>query len=61
MNSEPQRVSRNPFSKRGQCGKNALPKRGLTPEETRRVNMINAADKERWKHLLSLNKWKPQK
>jgi hypothetical protein len=42
------------------CKNTRFIKRGLTPDETRRMNAINAADKERWKHLLSLNKWKPQ-
>lgn len=60
MNSKPPATSRNPFSKRGQCGKNALPKQGLTPIEERKIEKHIADNMERWKHLFSLNKWKPQ-
>ncbi len=48
-----------PPSKRGQCGKNAIPKRGLTPTEEKRIEKHIADNQERWKYLLSLNKWQP--
>ena len=60
MKSKQPATSRNPFSKRGQCGKNALPKQGLTPTEERRVQTYIANNNERWKQLFALNKWKPQ-
>lgn len=47
-----------PPSKRGQCGKNALPKRGLTPQEQKKVELHDKWAKERWEYLLSLNKWR---
>ena len=49
-----------PKSKRGMCGKNALPKRGLTPTEAKMVKLMLQDMKDRWAALLSLNKWKPQ-
>lgn len=54
-------MSTKPPSKRGQCGKNALPKQGLTPTEELKVKKHIADNGERWKQLLALNKWKPQK
>ena len=50
-----------PKNKRGQCGKNALPKRGLTPTEAKMVKLMLQDMKDRWAALLSLNKWKTQK
>ncbi len=50
-----------PKNKRGQCGKNALPKRGLTPTEAYFVKLMLQDMKDRWAALLSKNKWKPQK
>ena len=46
-----------PKNKRGQCGKNALPKRGLTDGEKTRVEKHIANNKQRWEYLFSLNKW----
>jgi len=48
-----------PPSKRGQCGKNALPKLGLTPTEEKNINKNLAENKKRWEQLFSLNKWTP--
>lgn len=50
-----------PPSKRGQCGKNALPKRGSTPGEIKRVDKTLTFNKKRWNELFSkpLNKWTP--
>ena len=48
-----------PPSKRGQCGKNALPKRGLTPTEEKTIKKNLAENKRRWEQLFSLNKWTP--
>ena len=47
-----------PKSKRGQCGKNALPKRGLTPTEAKMVQLMLADMKKRWAELLARNKWR---
>ena len=50
-----------PPSKRGQCGKNALPKRGLTPTEEKTIKKKLSENKKRWAELFSkpLNKWTP--
>jgi hypothetical protein len=48
-----------PPSKRGQCGKNAIPKLGLTPTEEKRIKHDLEENKKRWQYLLSLNKWQP--
>jgi hypothetical protein len=48
-----------PQSKRGQCGKNALPKLGLTPTEEKTIKKNLAENKKRWEQLFSLNKWTP--
>ena len=47
------------MSKRGQCGKNAIPKRGQTDGEKKRVAAYKESAKRTWEHLLSLNKWRP--
>lgn len=41
------------------CKNSRFIKRGLTPEETKRMEAITKADRERWKYLLTLNKWTP--
>lgn len=35
------------------------PKLGLTKHEQARADRINAADRQRWENLLTLNAWKP--
>ena len=37
----------------------AFIKRGLTWEEVQKVEKASKADRDRWNHLLSLNKYKP--
>ena len=41
----------------------AFIKRGLTPEEARRLETVTKADRDRWTELMAqpLNKWKPVK
>lgn len=46
-------------SKRGQCGKNALPKRSQTDGEKKRVAHHMDAVRKHWEALLLLNKWRP--
>ena len=46
-----------PPSKRGQCAKNAIPKRGLTPTEEKRIKKDLEDNKRRWENLFSTNKW----
>ena len=41
------------------CKNTRFIKRGLTWEEVQRVEKSTQADKLRWEHLFSLNKWKP--
>ena len=42
------------------CKNKRFIKRGLTPEESKRMEVITKADKDRWKELLDkpLNKWR---
>ena len=44
-------------SKRGQCGKNALPKRGLTPTEEALVKRMAEQYRKDWGAKLLRNKW----
>lgn len=41
------------------CKNTRFIKRGLTWEEVQRVEKATLADKLRWEHLFSLNKWEP--
>jgi hypothetical protein len=46
------------MSKRGKCGKGKpFQKQGLTPTEEKKVVQHIKDNKERWKYLLSLNRW----
>ena len=47
-------------SRRGLCGKNRLIKRGLTSQETNKVETFILNNRKRWEYLFSLNKWTPQ-
>ena len=42
------------------CKNSRFIKRSLTKEEEHRVQKTLQADKDRWKHLFSLNKWTPR-
>lgn len=45
------------------CKNTKFIKRGLTPDETKRVEKTTRADRDRWASLMAtpLNKWKPSK
>jgi hypothetical protein len=45
-------------NKRGQCGKNALPKLGLTPTEEALVKRMTEQYRKAWEALLLRNKWR---
>ena len=47
-----------PANKRGQCGKNALPKRSLTKAEQSLVERMVADYRKAWVALLAVNKWR---
>lgn len=43
------------------CKNSRFVKKGLSPEEAKRVEADTKANQERWKYLLTLNKWEPIK
>lgn len=43
------------------CKNSRFVKKGLTWEEVQKVEAASKADQERWKYLLTLNKWHPIK
>jgi hypothetical protein len=45
-------------NKRGQCGKNAMPKRSLTKAEQSLVERMVAGHRKMWEALLAINAWK---
>jgi len=41
------------------CENSRFVKKGLGPDEAKRVEADTKANQERWKYLLTLNVWKP--